>query len=105
MCLYSMFQFKMKMQERMKMRSVSFSDEAPSQAPMLPPRGHRLAGNALFSDSRFGFTGTKRFDLLKLHVTFSEKGIRITPQTHIQKFKILKISLWNQFHRAVFPLC
>ena len=32
----------MKMQERMKMRSVSFSDEAPaSQAPMLPPRGHR----------------------------------------------------------------
>ena len=41
----------MKMQERMKMRSVSFSDEAPSQAPMLPPRGHRLTGNALFSIS------------------------------------------------------
>ena len=39
------FQSKMKMQERMKMRSVSFSDEAPaSQAPMLPPRGHRLGG-------------------------------------------------------------
>ena len=30
---------KMKMQERMKMRSVSFSDEAP--APVLPPRTHR----------------------------------------------------------------
>ena len=29
----------MKMQERMKMRSVSFSDEAP--APVLPPRTHR----------------------------------------------------------------
>ena len=37
---------KMKMQERMKMRSVSFSDEAPShQAPMLPPRApNRVIG-------------------------------------------------------------
>ena len=34
----------MKMQERMKMRSVSFSDEAPSQAPLLPPRTNRVTG-------------------------------------------------------------
>lgn len=34
----------MKMQERMKMRSVSFSDEAPSTAPVLPPRSHRTGG-------------------------------------------------------------
>jgi len=39
-----------------------------------------------------------------IQVTFSEKGTKITTQTHIREFETLKISLWNQFHSAVFPL-
>ena len=42
-------------------------------------------------------------DMMNLQVTFSEKRTKITRQTHIQKFEILKNSLWNQFRGAVFP--
>ena len=35
---------------------------------------------------------------------FSIEGTKITPQTHIQTFKILEISLMNSFHRSIFPL-
>jgi len=39
-----------------------------------------------------------------VQVAFSEKGTKITSQTHIGKFEIFEISLWNQFQSAVFPL-
>ena len=42
--------------------------------------------------------------LTYLQVTFSEKGTKITPQVHIQNFKILEISLWNQFLSAISAL-
>jgi len=35
---------------------------------------------------------------------FLKKGTKITSQTHIWKFKILEISLWNRFHSTIFPL-
>ena len=37
-------------------------------------------------------------------MTFSEKGTKIPPQTHIRKFEIIEISLWNPFQSAVYPL-
>jgi len=37
-------------------------------------------------------------------VTSSEKGTKITPQTHTLKFEILEISQWKEFHIAIFPL-
>ena len=36
-------------------------------------------------------------------VIFSKKGTKITPQSHIQKFDILELSLWNRLVQ-VFPL-
>ena len=45
-----------------------------------------------------------RWTLKRLQVTFSEKGTKITHQTHIWKFEILETLLWNQFHSAIFPL-
>ena len=38
---------------------------------------------------------------LPLQVPFSEKGTKIAPQTHIQKFEILEISFWNGFHGVI----
>jgi hypothetical protein len=33
-------------------------------------------------------------------VIFSKKGTKITPQSHIQKFDILELSLWNRLVRV-----
>ena len=42
--------------------------------------------------------------IMILQLTFSKKGTKMAPQTHILKFEILEILSWHPFNNADFPL-
>ena len=50
------------------------------------------------------FSQNKESKVSKVVRIFSEKGTNLTRQTHIWKFEILEILLWNRFYSAIFPL-